>query len=124
MEYRENYEPGLARYREAHPANLPGGVVVDPTPVTAGEEITVFYNGMLAQAGTDQIYLRVGYGPARDWHRVQDLKMSRTGWGWIKTFEVPYDEERMNFCFRCGAYKWDNNGGMNWSYTIQTGRIV
>lgn len=112
------------RLQEARPATLPSGVVVDPVPVTAGEEITIFYNGVLAQEGAEQIYLHLGYGPPEDWHRVQDLKMSRTGWGWIKTVEVPFDEERLNFCFRCNLGRWDNNHGLNWSYVIHAGRIV
>jgi len=112
------------RFREVHPAALPRGVVVDPVPVTAGEEITIFYNGMLAQDGAEQVYLHLGYGSPEDWHRVQDLKMSRTGWGWIKTIEVPFDEERLNFCFRCNRGRWDNNDGLNWSYIIHAGRIV
>lgn len=124
MDYQQHYGVGVERYQEMHPASLPGGVVVDPTPITAGEEITVFYNGMLAQGGADQIYLRVGYGSVGEWHRVQDFRMSRTGWGWIKTFEVPYDEDRLNFCFRCNENKWDNNGGLNWSYAIHGGRMV
>lgn len=108
---------------ETYAANLPGGVVVDPVPVTAGDEITIFYNGDLAK-GADQIFLHLGFGPANNWHRVQDLKMSRTGWGWIKTIEVPFDEERLNFCFRCNMGKWDTNDGLNWSYIIHTGRII
>ncbi|HHX95247.1 MAG TPA: carbohydrate-binding protein, partial [Clostridia bacterium] len=27
-------------------AMYPGGVVVDPVPITAGEEITILYNGL------------------------------------------------------------------------------
>ncbi|RDV83440.1 carbohydrate-binding protein [Ammonifex thiophilus] len=107
-----------------HPADLPGGVVVDPTPITAGEEVTIFYNGILARSGASQIYLHLGFGPPDNWHRVQDLKMSRTSWGWVRTISIPFDEERLNFCFWDGAGNWDNNNGLNWSYIIHAGRLV
>jgi len=34
------------RLEKMHKAEYPGGVVVDPLPVTAGEEVAVFYNGL------------------------------------------------------------------------------
>ncbi|HIE12627.1 MAG TPA: carbohydrate-binding protein [Desulfotomaculum sp.] len=122
MEHTD-YELQRERVGERYVPNLPGGVVVEPVPVTAGDEITIFYNGELAREA-DKMFLHLGYGPAHDWHRVQDLKMSRTGWGWIKTVEVPFDEERLNFCFRSNMDRWDNNDGRNWSYIIHAGRII
>ncbi len=109
-----------ARLKAMFEADYPQGVVVDPTPITAGEEITVLYYGLLARSGADQVFMRVGYGDAGDWRDVKDLKMSRTGWGWVKTLEMP-DDSRFNFCFRDSADNWDNNNGMNWSFEIHNG---
>ncbi len=108
------------RLKEMHKYQFPDGVVVDPTPITAGEEITVLYNGLLSQSGADQVYLHVGYGGARQWQSVSDMRMSRTGWGWVKTLEMP-DDSRFNFCFKDSANNWDNNNGVNWSYEIHNG---
>ncbi|MBO8128455.1 MAG: carbohydrate-binding protein [Peptococcaceae bacterium] len=124
MEHHTNFGYGAERLRRYHEADYPGGVVVDPTPITAGEEITVFYNGLLSTSGADQVYLHLGFGPSDRWHNVKSMKMSRTGWGWVKTFEAPMEEERLNFCFHDSAGNWDNNNGMNWSWTIHHGSIV
>lgn len=119
MAHPSNFE-SHGRLRDMHNADYPGGVVVDPTPITAYDEITVLYNGLLAQSGAEQVYLRVGFGDARNWHNISDLRMSRTGWGWVKTLEMP-DASRFNFCFRDSANNWDNNNGINWSFEIHNG---
>lgn len=108
------------RLKEMHKYQFPDGVVVDPTPITAGEEITVLYNGLLGTSGADQVYLHVGYGDAGEWRGVSDLRMSKTGWGWVKTLEMPPDG-RFNFCFKDSAANWDNNNGVNWSFEIHNG---
>lgn len=122
MAHPSNFGEHYARLRSMHEADYPQGVVVDPTPITVGEEITVLYYGLLAKSGADQIFIRVGFGDGRDWKNISDLKMSRTGWGWVKTMEMP-DEERFNFCFRDSAQNWDNNNGINWSFQIHNGRL-
>ena len=122
MAHPSNFGGWPGRLKAMHDADYPGGVVVDPTPITAGDEITVLYTGLLAKSGADQVYLHVGFGDGRNWRNVSDLKMSRTGWGWVKTIEMPA-ESRFNFCFRDSANNWDNNNGLNWSYEIHNGRL-
>jgi hypothetical protein len=109
-----------ARLKEMHRYQFPDGVVVDPTPITAGEEITVLYNGLLSKSGADQMYLHVGYGDSGEWRGTADLSMSKTGWGWVKTLEMPEDS-RFKFCFKDSANNWDNNNGVNWSFEIHNG---
>jgi hypothetical protein len=121
MAYPSNFGDWQGRLKAMSDIDYPGGVVVDPTPITAGEEITVFYNGLLSTSGADQVYLHIGYGPGKEWRNIADLKMSRTGWGWVKTIEIPF-EDRFNFCFRDSADNWDNNNGVNWSFIIHNGR--
>lgn len=107
----------MERYDDA---NFPGGVVVDPTPVTGGQETAIFYEGKLAD--TDQIYLHIGFGPYDNWQDIQELRMSKTAYGWVKTMEAPMHWERMNFCFRDSHHNWDTNNGLNWSWIIHKGR--
>lgn len=113
-------DESASKLRAMHDADYPSGVVVDPVPITAGEEITVLYNGLLSKSGADQVYLHVGYGDARGWTNIGSYRMSRTGWGWVKTLEMP-DDTRFNFCFKDSANNWDNNNGINWSFEIHNG---
>ncbi|MDA8096937.1 MAG: carbohydrate-binding protein [Clostridia bacterium] len=119
-----NFGTGAAKLERYDHADYPGGVVVDPTPITAGQETTFFYNGLLAQSGADQVYLRIGFGPFDNWYDVRDLRMSKTAYGWVKTLEAPTNWDRLSFCFRDSANNWDNNGGANWSWAIHNGRMI
>ncbi len=116
-----SHDSGAFRLKDMHDAQYPGGVVVDPVPITAGEEIVVFYNGLLSQSGADTVYLHCGFGDADNWNGVQDLRMAKTGWGFVKTLKVPNVGTRFNFCFRDPANNWDNNNGKNWSYEVHNG---
>lgn len=99
-------------------AELAGGVVVSPVPITLGERVTVKYHGSLARAG--QVYLHYGYGPADRWQSVTELPMRKEDGSWEVTFPVAAGS-RLNFCFRDEAFRWDNNGGRNWSFEVHTG---
>ncbi|MFZ5595425.1 MAG: carbohydrate-binding protein [Bacillota bacterium] len=123
MAVPSNFGEHMDRLKSMYEANYPQGVVVDPTPITASQEIAVLYYGLLAKSGAEQIYLHVGYGAENGWQNVYDYKMSKTGWGWVKTLEMPEDQTRFNFCFKDSAGNWDNNNGVNWSFTIHDGRI-
>lgn len=101
-------------------ADYPGGVVVDPTPITAGAKVTVLYYGLLAENGAEDIYLHTGYGTNDSWYDEYDFKMGKTTRGFEKTFDVN-DPSRLNFCFKDGIGNWDNNSGHNWSFEIHTG---
>ena len=113
-------EERLANMRDAM---YPGGLVVDPVPITKDEEITILYNGLLASSGADQVYLHCGYGTSSAWNKVQDVKMDKTERGWVKRFSVS-DPSRLNICFRDSANNWDNNNGINWSFEIHDGEKI
>jgi len=108
------------RLQQMRAAEYPGGVVVDPVPIPAGEEVTVLYHGLLRDAGADQVWMHTGYGDARNWHNINDHRMEHTSYGWVKTFPVE-DASRLNICFKDSANNWDNNNGLNWSFEIHTG---
>lgn len=112
---------GEARLEKMHKADYPGGVVVDPTPITAGEEVTVFYNGLLGREGRGQVYLHYGYGRDDSWRNISDIRMEKTGWGWVSSLKIPEHEGRFHFCFKDSAGNWDNNSGANWSFEIHSG---
>ncbi len=102
-------------------AEIEGGVIAHPVPVTAGAEVNIKYNGLLAASGADAVYLHYGYGPADHWADVADLPMHRTSDGFEASVKVK-SNDRLNFCFKDSANNWDNNNGKDWSYTIHSGR--
>lgn len=102
-------------------AEIEGGVIATPVPITAGESVHIIYSGLLSDAGADQVYMRLGYGPSYNWNMIGDHQMTRNKWGWETVVDVVGDE-RFNFCFRDSADHWDNNNGRNWSYEIHNGQ--
>ncbi|MGI6686460.1 MAG: carbohydrate-binding protein [Bacillota bacterium] len=115
-----NFAADDNRLRLMQEAEYPGGVVVDPTPITEGASVTILYNGLLAQSGADEVYLHTGYGRNDQWSDVNDYRMNHTTRGFEKTFHVN-DPSRLNFCFHDAIGNWDNNSGNNWSFEIHTG---
>ncbi|WP_227764946.1 carbohydrate-binding protein [Zhaonella formicivorans] len=120
---RSNFDDGDMRLLGMREANYPGGVVVDPIPITLGEEITVLYYGLLPQSGADQVWMHCGYGDANNWHNVQDIKMEWTERGFAKKIKIN-DGSRFNFCFKDSANNWDNNNGLNWSFEVHNGQQI
>lgn len=116
-----NFSQNDNRLRLMREAEFPGGVVVDPTPITVGSKVTVLYYGLLTESGAEDIFLHTGFGANEYWHDVYEFKMGHTTRGFEKTFEVN-DPSRLNFCFRDAAGNWDNNNGHNWSFEIHTGQ--
>lgn len=102
---------------------LGDGVMVTPTPITAGEEVQVWYGGLLAKSGADSIILHYGIGPG-SWQNVHDVQMAKVSQG-VYTCVVRAAEGggRFEFCFRDNAGNWDNNSGKNWSFTIHNGQF-
>lgn len=113
------------RGRTAAPeANEEFGIEVEPTPITAGDTVTVKYNGLLAKNGARQIYLHAGYGDNQAWEEVRDVPMRKVGANtWMAELPVGTNT-RLNFCFRDDADHWDNNNGLNWSYEVHNGILT
>jgi hypothetical protein len=110
---------------EQYPAGAPwvdDGVYVSSTPITAGDQISIKYSGMLAKAGAEQLTLRMGYGHDQ-WNGISDVPMSKVEDKAFETkVEIPFEQcSRLQFCFVDSAGNWDNNQGRNWSYEIHCG---
>jgi hypothetical protein len=102
-------------------AELEGRIVVEPVPVTPGEELRIRYNGLLAESGAESVYLHYGYGTAKSWHDISSIPMQKMHEGFETRFRVE-NHEGLHFCFKDCAENWDNNHGRNWTYTIHDGR--
>ena len=104
-----------------HSSIVEEGVEVSTIPITAGEKLTIRYDGLLAKSGADMVYTHLGYGSSNQWMSIRDIPMKNTKKGW--TCEAPAQEQRINFCFHDAADNWDNNNGLNWSITVHNGNI-
>ncbi len=93
-------------------------VIVNPNPIIAGEIVEVIYNGMLAQANAEELYLHAGVG-LDNWKDIKAIKMNyQANKGWVANFKVN-NGIRFNFCFKDGSGNWDNNQYQNWCYDIK-----
>lgn len=102
-------------------STVEGGVSVAPMPTTMGDRVTISYDGLLAKSGAEQVFAHVGYGMHNSWDRIADIPMNNGTMGW--TCDVIPEDTRLNFCFYDNAQNWDNNNGINWSFTIHNGQI-
>ncbi len=91
-------------------------VNVDPSPIHAGEEVMIKYNGLLARNGADRVYLH--FGTDEDWSESSYVPMEyREDEGWTANLRVE-DADKLNLCFKDSANNWDNNNGHNWSFEV------
>lgn len=103
-------------------AEIEGGIKINPVPITAGSQVNVVYNGILAAHGGEKVFLHAGYGHPQNWQMVKDYPMVKSTDGWETTIRVD-NASRLNFCFKDSADHWDNNMGKNWSYEIHYGGL-
>jgi len=105
--------PSIKPYTYSHSIQ---GVQVKPLTEN-GREISILYNGRLARAGANAVYIHYGFGDHGDWQDVDNQPMSRRDEGWEKSLTLTKGNQ-LNFCFKDGAGNWDNNNGSNWAYRI------
>jgi hypothetical protein len=94
---------------------LANGVAITPHNPAPNSNITIVYNGLLAQKGASEIYAHVGFG--EHWHGNQDLKMIRTKSGFEATIPAVHADS-LNVAFKDSVNNWDNNSNMNYSFNI------
>lgn len=94
---------------------MSNGVTISPAVPTAGDNVTVTYDGLLAKNGAAHIYAQVGFGS--QWDGKAFYKMNKTGTGFEATVPVG-NGDTMNICFKDCADNWDNNSGKNYSFDI------
>ncbi len=97
--------------------NLHPGLSISPVPSKVGESVRIRYHGLLAGSGADQVWLHTGYGTG-SWQSTYDHRMDKTGNEWEQNIKIDRDGQ-FNFCFKDSANNWDNNNGLNWSYSIK-----
>ena len=90
-------------------------VSVTPEIPRRGSEVFVDYRGILFENGADAIWLHYGFD---NWNNVTDLQMQKQYDGFHCKIKAEGKRE-LHMCFKDSADHWDNNNGLNWSFTIR-----
>jgi len=61
----------MARTKQVYADN---GVELSKTTLTVGDEVTLYYKGLLAQSGADAIFAHIGYGETGKIKRLYPCK--------------------------------------------------
>lgn len=93
-----------------------GPVVTSPSPPVAGQTVTVTYTGNLA-SGTS-VNIHHGYNGG-NWTTVPGVPMTKDGEVWKFTYNVPSAATNLAMVFNFnGQNPWDNNGGLNYNFSV------
>lgn len=93
------------------------GVILSKKTLYNGDRLMITYNGLLAQAGAENVYLHSGYGS--DWSNSSYIQMQKTQDGFSAELEV-LEGDTLELCFKDSADNWDNNSGNNYLLKIST----
>lgn len=91
------------------------GVILSKKTLYSGDRLKINYNGLLAQAGAENVYLHSGYGS--DWSNSSYIQMQKTQDGFSAELEV-LEGHTLELCFKDSADNWDNNSGNNYLFNI------
>jgi len=90
-------------------------IIIELPEVKHGTKTWVSYNGILANSGSDKVYLHYGYD---GWKNTETVPMKKDIRGNFNTEIKVKGHDELNFCFKDSADNWDNNNGVNWKVGI------
>lgn len=101
-------------------------VTLNPTNAVAGQSLTVTYNPAgRVLAAASSVNIHYGYnGVQSNWTALPGKAMTKSGTNWTYTYTVPSNATAIAMCFNNGSGTWDNNGGGNWNFTVDTNVIT
>lgn len=91
------------------------GVALSKKTIYSGDKIKISYNGLLAQAGAQDIFLYTGYG--EQWADSSLVPMEKNA----NVFSAEIDIKAgstLGLCFKDAIENWDNNSGENYIFKI------
>lgn len=102
----------MARSKQLYEDN---GVEISKATISAGDEVTLKYSGLLARNGADMVYAHIGYGD--DWQEKAFIPMENDNGVFRTTIKVSaYDS--LNIAFKDSGENWDNNSYENYSFKV------
>ncbi len=101
-------------------------VTISPTNAVAGQSLTVTYNPVgRALAAASSVNIHYGYnGVQSNWTALPGMAMTKSGTNWTYTYTVPANASTISMCFNNNAGTWDNNGGGNWNFNVDTNPVT
>ena len=105
----------MPRNTKANNEYMSNGISIKPAVPSAGENLTIMYDGLLSKSGAFHVYAHVGFDS--NWNHVYDYPMIKTPMGFEATIPVK-EADTLNVCFKDCANNWDNNCGANYSFDI------
>lgn len=98
-----------------------GSVFIKSEDLYQGKTAKIHYSGPLSKAGSDDVYLHLGFGLM--WDNLTEIKMQKTSDGYVA--EVPLIKaDTLNFCFRDTKNNWDNNNCQNYAYAVSKPKMI
>jgi len=83
--------------------------------VTVGDEVTLYYKGLLAQSGADAIFAHIGYG--ENWEDKTFIPMQKENDVFKATIKINHADD-LNIAFKDSGDNWDNNSWANYSFKV------
>lgn len=92
------------------------GISVSQVSSKDGINLALTYDGLLYQSGADSVFVHYGYGSK--WTNSDTVKMTRTENGFKVNLPLA-KTGTVNVAFKDSAHNWDNNSGLNYSFTVR-----
>jgi len=104
----------LAKTKQLYADN---GVELSKSTISVGDEVTLFYSGLLAKSGADSVYAHIGYGD--NWEHKEFIPMEKVADVFRATIKVNHPD-KLNIAFKDSIDNWDNNSYQNYSFNVST----
>ncbi len=91
------------------------GVFLSKKKLYSGDKVILKYDGLLSQAGAEDIYVHVGFGES--WDDRYFVTMTKENSSFMAEIDIK-DGKSCGICFKDAADNWDNNSGENYVFTI------
>ncbi|MDQ2085521.1 carbohydrate-binding protein [Herbivorax sp. ANBcel31] len=102
----------MARTKQLYAGN---GVEVSKSSIRVGDEVTLSYNGLLAQSGAESVYAHIGYGES--WEDKKFIPMEKNEDVFETKIKVTHPDS-LNVAFKDSSDNWDNNSFSNYSFKV------
>ena len=99
-------------------------VTLSPTNAVAGQSLTVTYipAGRNLASATN-VNIHHGFNGA-NWTALPGVPMTKSGTNWTYSYTVPANATTIAMVFNNNAGTWDNNGGGNWNFSVNTNPVT